>query len=662
MRLPVDHSAMAVTGFVEPWSAPGGATRELALSVSRPVDDVRIRRLDRDGMPAMDWPVTELAQSGHQDFVRGSWMAVDSAGLARLRAISAIGFEVMLTRNEGRKVLLDAGAFSLGVEGTTLMLGERVLGRLPVQQWLEVKLDLSTGRIAVRSTGRSRPFVLEADAELGQPDGLTFCTDAAIGVPSLNCRLARIAVTGSDGEAEWVLPTRFTREALLSAGIGLTIAGNPTFCVTSARWDGSSLDPRLTPEHYDAIHFHDTDMAGLDWPANYAVKVPEDAETGVYAFEVVAGDAVERIAFFVTAKTPKAKLLFVLPTATYLAYADEYLPPHLYEWIGTDRGHEFARANNLRSLYDYHSDGSGVSLTTTRRPKATLRDDYNYPLCGDPHLLPVDLHFLKFAARMGIAVDVTTDHALHEAGLDLFTPYAGVITGSHPEYLSVRMEGAYRDYVAQGGKLAYLGGNGFAAAAAFDGDVMELRRGPTQPGRTWDGPLGEMALALTNEPGGYLRDRGLGEFTLTGVGIALMGFTKALPYTRAKASRGADFAWLFDGVENETFGDSGIVLGGAAGYEVDATSEHLGTPEGIVVLATARGFAPSYVDDAGRWHEGGLPQQEDRRVAEMTWLPHPSGGVVFSASSVCFLGTLPGPGAQNDVGRLTQNLLLHFSK
>ena len=315
----------------------------------------------------------------------------------------------------------------------------------------------------------------------------------------------------------------------------------------------------------------------------------------------------------------------------------------------------------MRSLYDYHADASGVSLASTRRPKATLRDDYRYPLCGAPHLLPVDLHFLRFAARNDIALDLTTDHDLHQLGRDLLAPYRGVVTGSHPEYLSVAMEAGYRSYIATGGKLAYLGGNGFAAAVAFKDDVMELRRGPTQAGRTWDGPLAEMPLALTNEPGGYLRDRGLGEFSLTGVGIALMGFSVALPFERTAASYDSSFAWLFDGVSARSFGDSGIVLNGAAGYEVDNTSAVLGTPDHIVVLATASGFPDDYVDDPGRWYEGGAPERDSRRIAELSYLTHASGGAVFSASSVCFLGALPGPGQQNDVGRITTNLLLHFS-
>lgn len=663
MHRKVEHRALAIAGYVEPWTGSTGR-RSLCLSSDRAIETVRIVRIDRDGAPAMDWPVRPLAAVAHRVFPQGAWAEIGAH--QRLGEMQSLSFELLLTRNEGKRVLLDAGSFSLLVDGSEVLLRsgetEAALAVVPTQQWLQVVLDWPGGELSVEALDAFRPFYCSSPFETPAPSRLALCSDAAETLPTLNCRLGRLVLTGAAGEARWVFPTLFAVEPLVDAGVSLTLHGNPTFCVTSARWDGSVLDARLAPEHYDAVHFHDTDMAGLDWPESFEVEVPAAAESGVYAFEVRAGAVTERLPFFVAPRAgTRPPLLFVVPTSTYLAYADEYLPPHLYEWIGTDRGHEFARDNQLRSLYDYHSDGSGVSLVSTRKPKATLRDDYRYPLCGDPHNLPVDLHFLRFCAREGIAIDVATDADLHQQGVGLLRRYRGIVTGSHPEYLSVGMEQAYRDYLAQGGNLAYLGGNGFAAAVAYRDDLMELRRGPTQSGRTWDGPLAEMGLALSNEPGGYLRDRGRGEYRLVGVGIALMGFTRALPFTRTEAGNGAAFAWLFEGVP-ETFGDGGIVLGGAAGYEVDAMSRHLGSPHDMVVLATASGFPPSYVDDPGKWHEAGEAERQAQRRADMCFWQHPGGGRLFCASSVSFLGALPGPDESTAVGRLTANLLRHFSK
>jgi N,N-dimethylformamidase len=666
----INHRAMAVVGYAEPWSAAAGLSRSLCLSTNHAVTSVTVRRPDRDGMPTIDWPIEALeAPPAHRSFQQGSSLEIVAEEFRKLGAIKSLSFELQLTKNAGRRVLIDAGSFSLLVEDRQLILQSgpenSSLGVLPASQWLSLHLDLTNGELSIASMDSFMPFDLTAAVGAPPPDRLCFCTDANRQSPTLNCRLARLCIVGRPGTVRWSFPTRFSAAPLPSEGqakVALSVVGNPTFCVTSGRWDGNSLDPRSAPSHYDAIHFHDTDSAGFDWPASFAVEVPPDAESGVYAFEVTAGEAVERIAFFVTSSAAKSRLVFVAPTATYLAYANEYLPTDLYDWIGTDRGHEFARDNDLRSLYDFHSDLSGVSLTSMRKPMCTLRDDYRYPLCGDPHLLPVDLHLLRFCAREGIPVDLVTDFEVHAGGTALLQRYSAVITGSHPEYLSSDMEDSYRQFIATGGKLGYLGGNGFAATVAFKDDLMELRRGPTQAGRTWDGPLGEMALALTNEPGGYFRDRGRGEYRLVGVGISLMGFSKALPYTRTEASREPEFDWLFAGTSAETFGAEGVVLGGAAGYEVDATSPHLGSPDDIVVLATAEGFPNDYVDDPGKWFAGGASERAFRRRAEMTYWRHPSGGAVFSASSVCWCGGLPDKGAENDVGRITQNLLRHFSK
>lgn len=660
MKRIVDHGALAIAGYVEPWTG-GPGLRQASLSSDRPIDAVRVKRIDRDGLPDAGLVVRQLAPVAHRSFPQGSWAEI--SGFEAFGPLARLSFELLLTRNPGRRVLLDFGSSALLLVDGELVLttpsGENRLGTIPSGRWLKLMLDWARHELQVTASDPFRPFALAAPFHAPQPRLLVFGSDAGETLPTLNCRIGHISLVGEVGQGGLEFPPLFTTGPITSGPLRLTLRGNPTFAVTSARWDGTALDARLQPSHYDAVHFHETDMAGLDWPVSYEIDIPEGTESGVYALELVAGEMVERIAFFVAPSGQRADIAVVLPTSTYLAYADEYLPPHLYEWIGTDRGHEFARANELRSLYDYHSDGSGVSLVSTRKPKATLRDDYLYPLCGDPHNLPVDLHFLRFLAREGIAFDLLTDRDLHEGGADLLKRYRAVATGSHPEYLSIAMETAYRRFVAAGGRLAYLGGNGFAAAVAYRDDLMELRRGPTQAGRTWDGPLAEMNLALTGEPGGYLRDRGLGEYRLTGVGISLMGFSPALPFEKTEAGRSPEFAWLFDGV-GDRFGESGIVQGGAAGYEVDAVNFHLGSPEDIVVLATATGFPASYVDDPGRWFEGGDPERVAHRRADMCFWRHPGGGIIFSASSVAFLGALPGPGDHNDVGRLVSNLLRAF--
>ena len=50
---------------------------------------------------------------------------------------------------------------------------------------------------------------------------------------------------------------------------------------------------------------------------------------------------------------------------------------------------------------------------------------------------------------------------LHHEGFDLLTPYKTVLTGSHPEYRTGDMLSAVETYLQNGGRMMYLGGNGF---------------------------------------------------------------------------------------------------------------------------------------------------------------------------------------------------------
>jgi N,N-dimethylformamidase len=680
MKRNVDHKAMNVAGYSVPWSAPAGATFDLHLSVAVPITSITVCRLDGIEYEDAGWDVCSVGgPPSVQAFDQGSYVSIDPAAIENFDCVNAISFELLLTRNPGHRTVLDAGDLHAGLDDGDLTLvwrGNTLLAKepLPSQTWLTVRLAKSDAGLTLDVIGGDtlapcrldRSFAVDGVWNVASGRQICFGWREASGEQTLNARFADIRLIAPRGVFAWTFPTMLPQSAVLSSGgdqpVALTVHNLPTFCVSSLRWDGSRLDPKFAPSHFDAIHCHDDDMGPLDWPSAFQVSVPEDARPGVYAFDIAYDGGTEKIVFFVTALKPAADLVFLVPTATYLAYADEALPERHFPWQCEDRGHRFAADNNLRSLYDYHTDLSGVSICSYKKPKSTLRDDYMYPLCGCPHNLPVDLHFLKFCRANAIPLDIVTDHDLHTHGIACLDGYQAVITGSHPEYMSCDMEGALRHYAGNGGSIAYLGGNGLSATVAFRDDLMELRRSPLEAGRTWDGPVHEQVLALNNEPGGLLRNRGRGEFSLVGVGISLMGFEKGQPYTRTEASRRDDCAWLFEGVNTETFGDYGLVLGGAAGYEVDATDHHLGTSSDTIVVARATGFGAHFMQDATRWHEGGLAELTGKRCAEMTLRHLPAGGLIFTASSVAWMGALPTAGSSmNDVGLITLNLLKRVS-
>ncbi len=668
----LDHRALPVAGFTTPWIASPGVELTVHVSADRVIGQPKIVRLDTPGTFMVDWPVqsTEVDATLNR-LSTGSWLRIAQDTLAAIGQPHALTLEFLLTRNTGVRRLLDWGVLVLEITDQTLALwveGKCLMAAaVPSGVWMTLRLDLTAAEILLAidvhdsmDGRRIEHRIAESGAKARGAD-IAFGSDVNQTLPTLNARYGRIGLVADAGAVGWAFPTTLTLGRLPSTsglpGIPLEIVNLPTFCVRSCRWDGSSFDPRHVPTQYDAIHCHDDDMHHFDWPATARVAIPSDAPSGIYACEIPFDGGRERIVFFVSAIKPQSPLLFIVPTATYLAYANEALPEHLYPWVAEDKAHRFAQQNGLRSLYDYHNDLSGVSITTNLKPMPTLREDYIYPLCGSPHNLPVDLHLLRFLHRNGIAFDLMTDHDLHARGVTALAGYRGVLTGSHPEYVSLEMDQHLRTFLAAGGSLAYLGGNGFAGTVAFQDDLMELRRSPLEPSRTWDGPVSEQHLALTNQPGGYLRDHGKGEFSLIGGAISLMGFDAGRPFKRTQESYAHSVAWLFDGVQSDVFGTDGIVLNGAASYEVDATNVRMGTSPDTVVIARADGFPDSFCHDASRWYPDGEVEKRRHRCAEMTLRHLPSGGVIFSASSVGWCGALPEDDTMNDVGRITLNLI-----
>ncbi len=107
-------------------------------------------------------------------------------------------------------------------------------------------------------------------------------------------------------------------------------------------------------------------------------------------------------------------------------------------------------------------------------------------------------------------------------------------------------------------------------------------------------------------------------------------------------------------------GDSGTVLGGAAGYEVDAVIRSEETPKNLVRLATADDFDDSFQVRPEIWLADGDAERETLRRADMTIYRHTGGGEVFCTGSVAWIGSLPERGTNNNVGTIMKNLAERF--
>ncbi|MFC7689207.1 N,N-dimethylformamidase beta subunit family domain-containing protein [Paeniroseomonas aquatica] len=133
------------------------------------------------------------------------------------------------------------------------------------------------------------------------------------------------------------------------------------------------------------------------------------------------------------------------------------------------RAFEFAH-----STYNTHPDGSGIGFSTRLRPILTMRPGFltfdDARGSGLRHF-PADSHITDWLEAKGIAFDVITDEDLDAEGLPLLAGYKAVVTGAHPEYHSQVMLDALQNYVGGGGRLAYLGGNGFYWKVARRADL-----------------------------------------------------------------------------------------------------------------------------------------------------------------------------------------------
>jgi N,N-dimethylformamidase len=439
----------------------------------------------------------------------------------------------------------------------------------------------------------------------------------------------------------------------------------PMRAATGHLWSGNELNFKHAPTEYGAIYFHDDDLDDASWEADFELRVPADLKSGVYATRLRAGTTEYYIPFFVrpTKGTATSKIAFLIPTFSYLAYANFLESSQI---ANSDIEHA-----TLLSLYDKHSDGSGVAYSSRLRPNLMMRpklvDVWNE--IEYPHQLTADLHLVDWLEQKAFDHDVITDEDLHWEGKALLEPYNVILTGTHPEYWSGQMLEGLRAYLQDGGRLMYLGGNGFYWVTSMDLEqrhTVEIRR--HDGGQTWEAAPGEYYHSTTGEFGGLWRARGRPPNSLVGVGFTSMGAGPGRPFHRQPDSFDPRAAWIFEGIgPDESIGDNPSLVFeyGAAGMEVDRFDRVLGTPPHALLLATAKGFSNVYqgaTEEVMMNDPAYVSQEAGRRWvrADMVYFETPNDGAVFSASSINWCGNLFYNNYDNAVSKITENVLKRF--
>ena len=273
---------------------------------------------------------------------------------------------------------------------------------------------------------------------------------------------------------------------------------------------------------------------------------------------------------------------------------------------------------------------------------------------------------IDWLEHAGLAYDVITDEDLDAEGLDLIADYRVIVTGSHPEYHSKAMLDALESWLARGGRLMYLGGNGFYWRIAYHPSkpgVIELRRAEDGT-RAWVADVGEYYHSFTGEYGGLWRRQGRAPNRLCGVGFISQGFDASSYYRRTQASRDPRVGFMFDGIEDEILGDFGIVQGGAAGIELDSFDPALGSPPHALVVASSENHSNVYtlVAEEVAFTHGALDATLNPAIrADMLFFETDGGGAVFSTGSIAYAGSLGIDDFDNNIATLTTNVLRRFA-
>ena len=693
-----DLDPKLITAYCEPWSLRAGETIDWFGSslqaTSGQLDLVKLNCGDptRSG-PGFSEEECEIVPSetidlNNQPVVPGSYaQAFVTTGQAESLLGVSLWFQPTLLKRDGVILSLESEGSSIEIYN----IGASLMGRfgdtehslrktsLERRRWYFLTIDVS-GEDGVATVSGSSPRSASPGRDLLQqgeeisaldvPD-LTFTNPvlrlaAGFRGERWDGRIAEPKLRVGSVINEWQLETDMEK-AVIPPTVGeceLQLMQLPTRGVTGPHWTGEHQRWSDQPSEWNAIHFHHDDLYDAGWQPSHSVALPAELPSGIYCFRFQSQLGVDRVPFFVrpAADAPHSDVALLMPSATYMAYANHRMLIEGADFVGARTNlrpeHQYLVDHNNLGLshYEKHPDGSGVMFSSRRRPVMQVRpgaDGWNFT---------PDTDINAFLVHAQVDHDIVTDEDLHIDGYDALEPYRVIVTGSHPEYWSTAMLDALDEWQRSGGRLMYLGGNGFYWRVAFSNHwpgAIELRRAEDGV-RNWQTGDGENYHAWGAEYGGLWRRNGRAPNQLVGIGFAAQGFEKATFYqmnSEAKASRAA---WILEGVEEEEIGTSGLG-GGAAGQEVDRYDQRLGSPGHAVILASATEFGADMLRTKEEF-EGtvAFPNPDPLVRADMVFYETPEGGAVFSVGSISWFGALARNGYENDVSRITSNVLERF--
>ena len=703
---PIMSDPIPLLGYADKLSGRAGDT--IAFKISSHLTEDYAARLVRvisadpnpDGPGIIEEDVeadfTGTFPSRAQPFYPGSYVSIEHPlTLAGPPALEAVIWPTLINGQE--QVVLAAGEMSL------MLLGDGSLGGrlgphcfstgvpMKLRHWTRIRFSYDSAAKHMTLIQQEIGPKGNIGDEVRRSAGVSF----DLGNDPLDISIAAVVSEGRashffNGKIE--APTVFSGDAVMarwnfSEGISSTevkgtgpagqLVNLPARGMTGSAWDGSEQCWRHRPEHYAAIHFHEDDIYDFGWETDFSYRIPQDLPSGVYAVRIAAGEHEDAIPFFVSPALGRrrAELCVLASTFTYAVYGNHARPDFSPDWKD-----EFVRwgayphnpAEHREyglSTYNYHSDGSGICHASHRRPLFNMRPGYvtfGYGPGSRHRHFQADSHLWVWLHRKGYNFDIVTDQELHDEGGEAIRGYKAVATGSHPEYHTMETLDALQDYRDSGGKLLYLGGNGFYWRVALhqsEPGAIEIRRAESGI-RAWAAEPGEYYNAFDGAYGGLWRRNGRPPQALAGVGFSAQGQFEGSYYRRKVDADDPEVGWIFAGIEDEILGDFGFSGGGAAGFELDRADRRLGTPDNVNVLASSEGHGETFVlvPEEQLTHITNWPDEPEQDLlrADMVYFDLPGGGAVFSTGSITFCGSLPWNNFDNNISTLLGNVLDRF--
>jgi N,N-dimethylformamidase len=337
---------------------------------------------------------------------------------------------------------------------------------------------------------------------------------------------------------------------------------------------------------------------GCGWRTTFGLSLPVEWPSGLYAARCTDSEGKDSYVVFVVKPDPqrRADIAVLANTNTWNAYNS---------WGG-------------RSKYTHTGSGPVLSLERPN-PLATPIDDGHLN-----HTTRAELWLLGWLEDAGYRVDVYSDLDFH-SGIDDLAGYKALILNTHPEYWTSAMRDHLDEYLASGGNLLYLGGNGlFERCEYIRGDsAVRFEGGDPSLGR----------------PRNYWRNLGRPERAVLGVAFMYNNyFTQSDPAPYRVEMAGHSF-FAGTGLSNgDEIGQNGR-NGAASGWEMD-WSENAAARDGVIVTAwegSDRGRRPDNLQLLAR---GTNRKADGNPTAHMTYYDHHGGGFVFATGSLCFTGSL----------------------